>query len=278
MSRYRTADVPPALGAWRHRSCGQIQAINKGFDKANRVLGADILVQRFWKEQGLGSVVTGDVAHAGFYPVLRRAGILPNRVFTRSARFSKRSAGSDHRSHVLAILNEFGECRDLVVEGTRPGVGLTCVPVDTTCSPGLGAHTDGLNHGPTDTPSARNLNREHVLQIADGAELCSRTVKKVVNKADHRLSVLGDQRMHRLKAIEETPPRHLRHFLGDGAAAICLPKRFPARAVVQLYIPDYVRGGQFHSPLQAAFQDDNLWELRPVGTYALPGSLRVYRR
>jgi hypothetical protein len=86
MSGYRAADVPPALGAWRHRSRGQIQSINKGFDKANRVLGADTLVQRFWKEQGLGSVVTGDVVHAGFYPVLRRVGILPNRVFTRSAR------------------------------------------------------------------------------------------------------------------------------------------------------------------------------------------------
>jgi hypothetical protein len=32
----------------------------------------------------LGSVVTGDVGHAGFYQVLRRAGIPLGRVFTRS--------------------------------------------------------------------------------------------------------------------------------------------------------------------------------------------------
>jgi hypothetical protein len=34
-------------------------------------------------------------------------------------------------------------------------------------------------------------------------------VKKVVHKADQRLSLFSDQRMHRLKAIEEAPPSHL---------------------------------------------------------------------
>jgi hypothetical protein len=69
---------------------GQIQSINKGFDKANRVLWADILVQRFCQEQGLGSVVTGDVAHAGFYPSYAVAGILLSGGFTRSVRFPHR--------------------------------------------------------------------------------------------------------------------------------------------------------------------------------------------
>jgi hypothetical protein len=41
----------------------------------------------------LGSVVTGDVRHAGFYQVSRRAGILPHRVFTRSARIMHQSGG-----------------------------------------------------------------------------------------------------------------------------------------------------------------------------------------
>ena len=76
-------NVPPPLQLHRrYRSWWWVS-----FENANRVLGADILVQRFWQEQGLGSVVPGDVVHAGFYPMLRRAEILLSRVFTRSARF-----------------------------------------------------------------------------------------------------------------------------------------------------------------------------------------------
>ena len=48
-----------------------------------------------WQEQGLGSVVTGDVAHAGFYPVFRRAGILLSRVFTRPARIPHQNYGTE---------------------------------------------------------------------------------------------------------------------------------------------------------------------------------------
>src|SRR5690349_15179348 len=36
------------------------------------------------------------------------------------------SAGLDHRSDVLAVLDEIGERCHLVVEGSRPGVGFTC--------------------------------------------------------------------------------------------------------------------------------------------------------
>ncbi len=43
--------------------CGQIQSINEGFNEPDGVLGADVIIERFWKQQRLGSVVTGDVRH-----------------------------------------------------------------------------------------------------------------------------------------------------------------------------------------------------------------------
>ena len=45
---------------------GQIQPVDKGINETNGVFGTDILVQRFWKEQRLGSIVAGDVRHGGF--------------------------------------------------------------------------------------------------------------------------------------------------------------------------------------------------------------------
>ena len=45
--------------------CGrEIQPIDKGIDEANRVLRADIIVQRFRQEQSLRSVVADEVRHA----------------------------------------------------------------------------------------------------------------------------------------------------------------------------------------------------------------------
>jgi DNA invertase Pin-like site-specific DNA recombinase len=41
--------------------------------------------------------VTRNVRHAGFYQVLRRAGILPRRVFTRSARLSQQSQDTENK-------------------------------------------------------------------------------------------------------------------------------------------------------------------------------------
>ena len=63
----------------------QIQSFNEGVDEPHRVLRTDIVVHAFWQEKYLGSVVTGNVRHAGFYQLSCRAGILLDRVFTRSA-------------------------------------------------------------------------------------------------------------------------------------------------------------------------------------------------
>src|ERR1022692_357534 len=43
----------------------QIQPIDEGLDEPYRILCADILVQRFRQEEGLATVMAGDVRHAG---------------------------------------------------------------------------------------------------------------------------------------------------------------------------------------------------------------------
>src|ERR1022692_2898299 len=43
----------------------QIQPIDEGLDEPYRVLCADIVVQRFRQEEGLATVMAGDVRHAG---------------------------------------------------------------------------------------------------------------------------------------------------------------------------------------------------------------------
>jgi len=44
----------------------QIQPIHERIDEADRVLRANILIQALWQQQGLESIVTADVRHAGF--------------------------------------------------------------------------------------------------------------------------------------------------------------------------------------------------------------------
>src|SRR6516225_10860586 len=146
-------------------------------------------------------------------------------------------------SHLPTILDESCECPDLVVERPRRGIRLTCVPVDPARSRGFGAHTDGFDQSPTYAPAARSLNRKHVLQIADGTDLCGRAMEEVVHEADQRFSLFGEQRMHRLKAVEEAAPSHLRHVHRHlPAGLILLPKRLPARAVLRFGVSDDERG------------------------------------
>jgi hypothetical protein len=42
---------------------GQVQPLDEGFDKAHRVLSADVVVQGFRQKQELGTVMTGDMWH-----------------------------------------------------------------------------------------------------------------------------------------------------------------------------------------------------------------------
>jgi hypothetical protein len=42
---------------------GQIQSIDEGLDKAHRILWVDVIIEGFWQQQCLGSVVAGDVRH-----------------------------------------------------------------------------------------------------------------------------------------------------------------------------------------------------------------------
>lgn len=41
----------------------EVQTINEGVDEADRIVLADVFVERFWQQQRLGSVETGDVRH-----------------------------------------------------------------------------------------------------------------------------------------------------------------------------------------------------------------------
>jgi hypothetical protein len=100
-------------------------------------------------------------------------------------------------------LNEARERRDLVVKGTSRRIALLCMPVDSARSRGLGACADTFYQGPAYTPTARSFHREHVLEIANGANLRGRAVEKIMDEPDQRLALFSNQRMHRLKAVEK---------------------------------------------------------------------------
>ena len=75
-------------------------------------------------------------------------------------------------------------------------------------------------------------------------------MEEVVYEADQRFSLFGEQRMHRLKAVAEAAPSHLRHVHRHVLAGlILLPKRLPARAVLRFGVSDDERGRQFVAPL-----------------------------
>src|SRR6478752_533474 len=42
---------------------GQIQAVDKRLNEPHRVLGTDVVIERFWKQQRLGSIVASNVRH-----------------------------------------------------------------------------------------------------------------------------------------------------------------------------------------------------------------------
>lgn len=52
------------FGDHPNKACrGKVEAIDEGVDEADGVLGANVFVQRFREQQGLGPVVTGDVRY-----------------------------------------------------------------------------------------------------------------------------------------------------------------------------------------------------------------------
>jgi hypothetical protein len=58
---------------------------------------------------------------------------------------------------------------------------------------------------------------------------------EVVHDADEGIACFGDQRMHRLKVIEEAPPGNLGNLVWHFAVyLIRLPQRLPAQAVIRL--------------------------------------------
>jgi hypothetical protein len=65
-------------------SC-KVQPIDERVDEAHRVVRGDIIIDGFWQQQRLGTVMTRDMRHAGFYRVMHRVGIRSDLVFTRSA-------------------------------------------------------------------------------------------------------------------------------------------------------------------------------------------------
>ena len=50
----------------REPCAGEVQPIDEGFDEPHRVLGADVVVQRFRQKQELVAIISGDVRHAQF--------------------------------------------------------------------------------------------------------------------------------------------------------------------------------------------------------------------
>src|ERR1700733_1977521 len=113
-------------------------------------------------------------------------------------------------SKYLAVDDEAGSLRDLVVERLRGLVGFVRLPVDARRSGLARAPIEIGDEGSANSLSTRRRVTEEIQQIADGRDRCCRAMEKIMRQSDQPAAAFGDQCMHRLISVEEADPRHLR--------------------------------------------------------------------
>src|SRR5580692_1360158 len=78
----RSRQRPPASPSTLRRR----QPFDEGINETDRIFGADVFVQRFWQEEGLGTVLADDVRH--------------DRILTRLTPHRNRFAQGFHTVHL----------------------------------------------------------------------------------------------------------------------------------------------------------------------------------
>ncbi|CAM2138133.1 hypothetical protein PT2222_100135 [Paraburkholderia tropica] len=158
-------------------------------------------------------------------------------------------------SNVLAIHDEAGLHRDVVVKAHGGVIRLVRMPVDARRVRGLRMRVHRFDQRASYALAAHVRRREQILQIADRTVERGAAVIDEMHETDHALALERDERVHGFVAVEEARPRGTRDRLGQRRRArtlvevvIAVPQRTPCRVVVGRHGAHMNRFAQSRSP------------------------------
>src|SRR5262249_38607810 len=148
-------------------------------------------------------------------------------------------------SEKLAILDEAGALRQLVVERSGGRIALVGEPIDAARTRAARALFHRRDQRTPESQMARVFGDEQVLQVAVVANRPARAVEEVVPDAAKAPAYIGAEHGHRFRRIVQARPGYRRGLVGDHdlvEGLVALPQRLPIRALIRADGPDHEIG------------------------------------